>query len=74
MEIKRVKAELDEIKLDLQIVRGQLSKASKYLEASRFNEAAFVDNDEKVLYYSGLPSWELLLVLFTYPGWSPEKK
>ena len=66
VEIKRVKAELDETKLDLQIVRGKLSKASKDLEASRFDEAAFVDNDEKVLYYSGLPSWEVLLVLFTY--------
>lgn len=64
--IERMKTELDEAKCELQIVCGHLSKASEDLVASKYGESAFVDNDEKVLYYSGLPSWEILLLLFTY--------
>ena len=31
-----------------------------------YGEAAFVDNNEKVLDYTGLPSWKVLLALLTY--------
>ena len=31
-----------------------------------YNEESFKDNDEKVLFFTGLSTWELLHVLFQY--------
>ena len=36
------------------------------LKGSRLDETGFKENNEKVLYYTGLPTWELLLVVFIF--------
>ena len=41
-------------------------KLKQEVEDSLLNEASFMDDDEKVLYYAGLSTWELLHKLFMY--------
>ena len=43
-------------------------KLKQEVEDSLLNEASFMDDDEKVLYYTGLSTWELLHKLFMYVG------
>ena len=43
-----------------------VKKLKKEVDDSLMDEANFKDNDEKVLYYTGLSSWELLEKLFNY--------
>ena len=38
------------------------------------DEASFKDKDEKVLYYTGLSSWELLEKLFSYIKFSSKQQ
>ena len=41
-------------------------KLKQELEDYLQNETSFKDNDEKVLYYTGLSTWELLEKVFIY--------
>ena len=34
--------------------------------STTYDQSAFVDNDEKVLFFTGLPTYQILLVLFTF--------
>ena len=43
-----------------------VKKLKQELEDYLLNESSFMDNDEKVLYYTGLGMWELLQKLFIY--------
>ena len=36
------------------------------LRAHTLDEESFRDNDEKVCFFTGIPKWEVLLVLLTY--------
>ena len=44
-------------------LQSQILKLKKEVT---INEAAFEDNDDKVLYYTGLRNWQLLKTLFAY--------
>ena len=43
----------------------QLSSDVAHLSTS-YDQSAFVDKDEKVLFFTGLPTYQILLVLFTF--------
>jgi len=34
--------------------------------STSYDQSAFVDKDEKVLFFTGLPTYQILLVLFTF--------
>ena len=46
------------------IVEKEVVKLKKEVDDVVFNEQAFKDNDEKILFYTGLTSWEVLNALF----------
>ena len=48
------------------MAKAELAKTCEELKGSRLDEAGFKENNEKVLYYTGLPTWELLLVVFVF--------
>ena len=48
------------------MVTKELEKTHKELCVSRLDEDGFKDNHEKVCYYTGLPKWGLLYVMFTF--------
>ena len=55
----------EELQNKLDFVTAQVVQTMKDLEASGFDGTEFRE-DDKVLYYTGLPTWELLLLVFTY--------
>ena len=63
-EFEELKQELEKTRSELGMAKAELAKTCKELKGSRFDEAGFKENNEKVLYYTGLPTWELLLVCF----------
>ena len=65
-EIERLHHELETTQDQLDMVTKELEKTHKELYASRLDEDGFKDNHEKVCYYTGLPKWELLYVMFTF--------
>ena len=48
------------------MVTKELEKTHEELYANRLDEDGFKDNHEKVCYYTGLPKWGLLYVMFTF--------
>ena len=65
-EIKRLHHELETTQDQLDMVTKELEKTHEELYASRLDEDGFKDNHEKVCYYTGLPKWGLLYVMFTF--------
>ena len=50
----------------LDMMTKELEKTHEELYASRLDEDGFKDNHEKVCFYTGLPKWDLLFVIFTF--------
>ena len=62
-EFEELKQELEKTRSELGMAKAELAKICKELKGSRLDEAGFKENNEKVLYYTELPTWELLLVV-----------
>ena len=58
--------QIDSLKDSNEQLIETVKKLKKEVDDSLMDEANFKDNDEKVLYYTGLSSWELLEKLFNY--------
>ena len=58
--------QIDSLKDSNEQLIETVKKLKKEVDDSLMDEASFKDNDEKVLYYTGLSSWELLEKLFNY--------
>lgn len=51
---------------EVDFLRKENSDLKKKLLQKELNEDAFKDDDEKVLFYTGLPTWKLLLCLYNF--------
>ena len=66
-EVQQLKIkELLKTRSELDVVKAELARTAEELRTSRYDEVGFKENHDKVLYYTGLPTWEILLVLFTF--------
>ncbi len=65
-EVERLQNELKKSRNELVSVTKDFVKTQEELRASGLDEEGFRDNHDKVCFYTGLPKWELLLVLFTF--------
>ena len=59
-EIDRVRTEKDE---EIRCLTSEVKRLRVENEELNLNEAAFKDKDEKVTYFTGLPSWQVLYTL-----------
>ena len=48
------------------MVTKELEITHEELHMSKLDDKGFKDNHEKVCYYTGLPKWDLLFVMFTF--------
>ena len=69
-DISKREDEISNQKSQLEVAREENKEAAKkfklQVEEFTLNEASFKDNDNKVLYYTGLSTWKLLQKLFAY--------
>ena len=61
-EFEELKQELEKTRSELGMAKAELAKTWGKLNGRRLDEAGFKENNGKVLYYTGLPTWELLVV------------
>ena len=54
------------LEMDNNNLRRENSLLKEKLNASSLDQSAFADSDDKVLFYTGLPSWQILLCLYNY--------
>ncbi len=68
-------SELIQMKLQLDAAFHEINHLKKELSILALKEESFKENDKKVCFYTGLPSWDLLNKLFLYarPHLSTEK-
>ena len=60
---------LSSIQRELQELTNEVaSLKSEIQQSTRFDKSEFVNNDDKVKYFTGLPSYSILLALFMYFG------
>ena len=60
-EIDRVRTEKDE---ETRCLKSEVKRLRVENEELNLNEEAFKDEDEKVTYFTGLPSWQVLYTIF----------
>ena len=65
-DISHLQTQLEVIREENKKLHQTAKKLKQELEDYLLNEASFKDDDEKVLYYTGLSTWELLEKLFIY--------
>ena len=58
--------QLNSIEVEINHLREEKRKVKKELQEISLDKQAFEKNDKKVLFYTGLPSWQLLFSLFNY--------
>ena len=65
-EVKQLQEQIEALKDSNEQLIQTVNELKQQVDDSSMNEASFKDKDEKVLYYTGLSSWELLEKLFSY--------
>ena len=65
-EVEKLLCELQKSRSELDDVKKELARTHEKLRAHTLDEESFRDNDEKVCFFTGIPKWEVLLVLLTY--------
>jgi len=65
-DVSQLKTQLELTKEENMGLRQAAKKLKQEVEDYSPSEASFKDDDEKVFYYTGLSTWELLQKLFTY--------
>ena len=65
-EMIKLRYEIDELRKENEKLKQSIRDSTSLLEERTVNEGYFEDNDKKVLYYTGLGTWALLMTLFMY--------
>jgi hypothetical protein len=65
-EVIDLKLEVKDLNTKVEILQPKVDELSSKVKETTLDEDMFRENDKLVLYYTGLSSWKLLLVLFTY--------
>ena len=65
-EVEKLRCELQKSRCELDEMKKELARTHEKLCAHTLDEESFRDNDEKVCLFTGIPKWEVLLVLLTY--------
>ena len=65
-DVKELQSQLDQTKRENDALKGVIEKLEQKVKDSSFDEAYFENNDKKVLYYTGLSTWELFHKIFLY--------
>ena len=65
-DVKELQSQLDQTKRENDVLKGVIEKLEQKVKDSSFDEAYFENGDKKVLYYTGLSTWELFHKIFLY--------
>ena len=65
-EVEKLRCELQKSRCELDEVKKEFARTHEKLCANTLDEESFRDNDEKVCFFTGIPKWEVLLILLTY--------
>ena len=65
-EVEKLRCELQKSRCELNEVKNELARTHEKLCAITLDEESFRNNDKKVCFFTGIPKWEVLLVLLTY--------
>ena len=65
-DIKKYQDKIEELKNENETLKKNVHFLELELKERYINEEYFKDNDKKVLFYTGLGTWSLLMALFTY--------
>ena len=65
-DVKELQSQLDQTKKENNVLKGVIEKLVQKVKESSFDEAYFKNDNKKVLYYTGLSTWELFQKLFLY--------
>ena len=60
------KDQVSSLQLDSKRLFAEVKELREKIKSSEINEEFFRNNDEKVKYYTGLPKWNLLLIVFQF--------
>ena len=58
--------EIEELRRENETLKQTFNRLESELEGQTMNEEYFKDDNKKVLYYTGLSTWGLLMTLFMY--------
>ena len=61
-----LRCEIKELKRKNETLKQTVKQLQSEVEERKMNEGYFEDDDKKVLYYTGLSTWGLLMTLFVY--------
>ena len=64
--VKELQSQLNQTKKENDAFKGVIEKLVQKVKRSSFDEAYLENDDKKVLYYTGLSTWELFHKLFLY--------
>lgn len=59
------KEQVCSLQLDNKRLFAKVKELREKIKSSEINEDFFRNNDEKMKYYTGLPNWNLLLIVFS---------
>ena len=65
-ENEQLRKENDLLKKENEALKNTVSQLHTALQDSSMNEESFEDDDKKVVFYTGLSTWSILMTLFTY--------
>ena len=65
-EVNKVKKERDALKEENAILKEKLESMQSEMKKLSFDQEYLKNNDKKVLYYTGLSTWSLLMTLFMF--------
>ena len=65
-EVSDLKEKVIDLNAMVEVLQPKVDELNSKLKETTLDEDMFRENDKMVLYYTGLNSWKLLFVLFTY--------
>ena len=65
-ELTSIEARLENLEGKMAQLKNRLVKAEKEMTEMKLDEVAFCNNDEKVNFYTGLPTWQILSILLDH--------
>ena len=65
-ELTSIEARLENLEGEMAQLKNRLVKAEKEMTEMKLDEVAFCNNDEKVNFYTGLPTWQILSILLDH--------
>ena len=65
-EVNSMEKKLVQLEGEKNYLEGQLAMLKQEIQEKKLDEEAFRDNDAKVSYYTGLPTWPILRILMVF--------